>query len=67
MDNLLENGHLTEDALNQYLEKQLSQFNRRRIERHLLKCPLCFKRLETLKEKLDDKDSDNGESSREAA
>lgn len=42
--------HLTHEALNEYLGDALSPFNKQRTERHLLKCVVCYKVLDTLKD-----------------
>jgi hypothetical protein len=52
MELLFENGKLTEKALRLYVEKKLSEFTRKRVERFLLKHPEWFDRLDQIKSEL---------------
>jgi hypothetical protein len=42
--------HLTDDAINEYLDHELAEFDRSSLELHLAECAECTSRLEVLQE-----------------
>jgi anti-sigma factor RsiW len=45
---LMRDDHPTAEALAAYLEAEVSQEERRRVERHLLHCAICYEEVLTL-------------------